>query len=64
MMLTWDPSGEVGLWVYEEAWLCGAPSEEPTILSLMLWMGLLEEKGAFNGCALESPKLRLSDPPC
>lgn len=64
MMLTWDPSGEVGLWVYEEAELCGAPSEEPTLLSPVLLMGLLEEKGAISGCALQSPKLRLSDPPC
>lgn len=36
-------------WVH---WLTTHPSA--------LWMGLLEERGALNGCALESPKLRLS----
>lgn len=27
----------------------------------VLWTGLLEEKGTLNGCALQSPKLRLSE---
>ena len=26
----------------------------------VMWMGLLEERGALNACALESPKLRIS----